>query len=91
MTGKAENPWEGETLAAAVPFALRCRELYAINPYSEPPLERVINDLMTELWDNGFSQTEIRNAFLNAVADMPRYAAGKERRGDNNRLRDSEA
>lgn len=43
-------------------------------------LEAIINTLMTELWDWGFSQSEIRAAFLNAIADMPRYARGMERR-----------
>jgi hypothetical protein len=35
---------------------------------------------MTELWDKGFSQTEIREAFTAAVTDMARYATGEERR-----------
>ncbi len=45
-------------------------------------LNRAINYLMTELWDQNFSQTEIRAAFENALADMNRYAAGHERRSD---------
>ena len=36
---------------------------------------------MTELWDKGFSQSEISRAFEGAIADMPRYAAGEERNG----------
>lgn len=76
-----DNPWESECLTAANVFACRCRELYELNPYGEVPLESIINTLMTELWDNCFSQTEIRNAFNAAIADMPRYAAGEERRG----------
>jgi hypothetical protein len=36
----------------------------------------------TEPWDQGFSQTEIAAAFKIAVADLPRYAGGQERRGD---------
>ena len=43
-------------------------------------LLQAITCLMTELWDKGFSQTEIREAFTGAVTDMPRYAAGEERR-----------
>jgi hypothetical protein len=35
---------------------------------------------MTEFWDRGFSQTEIRNAFAAAMDDMNRYAGGQERR-----------
>jgi hypothetical protein len=38
---------------------------------------------MTELWDNGFGQAEIRTVFEEAIRDMPRYAAGQERRGSN--------
>jgi hypothetical protein len=32
---------------------------------------------MTELWDNGFSQSQIRTAFQAAIRDMPRYTAGE--------------
>jgi hypothetical protein len=39
-----------------------------------------VNCLMTEFWDQFFSQTEIRIAFTAALADMNRYAAGEERR-----------
>jgi hypothetical protein len=46
-----------------------------------PPLVLIVNTLMTELWDRGFSQTEIRHAFQDALSDMNRYAAGAERRG----------
>lgn len=81
MTDKIEIPWEGKCTEEAHAFAKRCAQLYAENPYSERPLERIINDLMTELWDMGFSQTEISTAFLDAMAGMPRYAAGAERRG----------
>jgi hypothetical protein len=81
MSDENDIPWEGQCLDTAAAFALRCAELYSINPYSETPLRSIINTFMTELWDNGFSQSEIRNAFEQAVADMPRYAAGEERRG----------
>lgn len=76
-----DEPWEGQSLSAAATFARRCRELYDEAPKDQLPLESTINTLMTELWDNGFSQSEIRHAFEAAVADMPRYAAGEERRG----------
>ena len=75
-------PWEDRSLAAAAAFARHCRQLYSENPCAEVPLESIMNTLMTELWDNGFSQTEIRRAFEAALSDMPRYAAGTERRGD---------
>ncbi|MBX3577488.1 MAG: hypothetical protein KF723_09765 [Rhizobiaceae bacterium] len=77
-----EIPWEAQCHAVAATFARRCRELYDQNPYDEAPLESVINTFMTELWDSGFSQSEIAKAFEDAILDMLRYAAGKERRGD---------
>jgi hypothetical protein len=43
-------------------------------------LDFIINCFVTELWDRNFSQSEIRTAFEGAVLDMPRYAAGEERR-----------
>lgn len=76
-----EYPWEGQCYDAAYEFGLRCANLVAWNPYKEAaPLDRLINTLMTELWDRNFSQGEIRAAFDRAVEDMPRYAAGAERR-----------
>jgi hypothetical protein len=76
-------PWEGRCYEAAWTFGRQCIDLAKSNPYGSQvdPLGQLINTLMTELWDNGFSQTEIRMAFEEAVRDMPRYAAGEERRG----------
>jgi hypothetical protein len=79
-------PWEGRCIEAAWAFARQRANLSASNPYAENALQRIINDLMTELWDNGFSQSEIRTAFEKALLDMPRYAAGEERRGDKTEL-----
>lgn len=62
-------------------LALRCRQLRQMNvSVSASALDRIVNCLMTEFWDQGFSQTEIRTAFTAALADMNRYAAGQERR-----------
>ena len=83
-TSNDDTTWESQCLAAAGDFARHCRELYMQNPYEEVSLESIINTLMTELWDNGFSQSEIRAAFASAIADLPRYAAGEERRGNAN-------
>jgi hypothetical protein len=80
MTEQEEVPWEGQCAAAAYDFALRCAVLAKQNPYNlAAPLADIINTLMTELWDRNFSQSEIRNAFEEAIKDMPRYA-GRERR-----------
>jgi hypothetical protein len=75
-------PWEGQCLAAAARFGRECRELTKTNPHDVVALDDLINTLMTELWDNNFSQSEIRSAFEQALQDMPRYAAGLERRSD---------
>jgi hypothetical protein len=81
MANEEEVPWEGKCMEAAYDFGLKCAELHSSNPYpSEVPLHRIINALMTELWDRGFSQSEIRSAFEEAVAAIPHYAAGEERR-----------
>jgi SOS response regulatory protein OraA/RecX len=76
-----DTPWEGRCLDEAEAFAQRCAELRDSNPYERPALEEIMPTLMTALWDRGFSQSEIRNAFERAVAEMPQYTAGEERRG----------
>jgi hypothetical protein len=75
----AENEWQNQYTAAVDQFGLALKELHRSNPWPEDPLlPKAMNYLMTELWDYGFSQSEIRQAFEEAVADMPRYAAGYE-------------
>jgi hypothetical protein len=59
----------------------QCADLNQSYP-GKPVLDFLINTLMTELWDNGFSQSEIRSAFEAAIADMPRYTAGHEKRDE---------
>ena len=78
----AEVPWEGRCLDEAEAFAQRCAELRDCNPYPRPPLEEIVPAFMTALWDRGFSQSDIRNAFERAVAEMRHYTAGEERRSD---------
>lgn len=65
----------------AADLAVRSRRLRDMNvSASATALEQVVNALMTEFWDEGFSQSEIRAAFTAALNDMNRYAAGQERR-----------
>jgi hypothetical protein len=65
----------------AADLAAQCRQLREMNvSISETALETVVNALMTEFWDQRFSQTEIRKAFTAALDDMNRYTAGMERR-----------
>jgi hypothetical protein len=76
-------PWEGRCLDAATQLAEHSAQLKKENPYPETDtLQCIADDLITELWDRFFSQTEIRSAFENALANLPKYAAGEERRGD---------
>ena len=78
-----EIPLEAQCSDAAYEFALQCAILVTQNPYRHhvpAPLEYIVNSLMTELWDRNFSQGDIRAAFEAAIKDMPRYAAGEERR-----------
>lgn len=80
MASEQDIPWEGRCTDAAWAFARTCAELHRSNPYDGGALKIIINTLMTELWDNGFSQSDIRTAFEKAILDMPRYAAGEEKR-----------
>ena len=81
-----ENPdicdaWQTRFHDVIWKFGEDLSDLHRANPWPDSPLLlQAINHLMTELWDKGFSQSEIREAFNAAVADMPRYAAGEERR-----------
>jgi GH24 family phage-related lysozyme (muramidase) len=82
MVEQEESPWEGQCADAAYDFALRCARLATQNPYQQDTatsLRYIIGTLMTELWDRNFSQGEIKQAFEEAIAAMPRYAAGEER------------
>ena len=75
----ANDEWQNRYVAAIDGFAVTLKELHQNNPWPDlPVLPKAMNYLMTELWDRGFSQTHIRQAFEDAVADMPRYAAGKK-------------
>lgn len=67
---------------AAAQLADACGELRSFDSsVGRYPAHHLMNYLMTELWDHGFSQSEIRASFTEALNDMNRYAAGKERRG----------
>ncbi|ASD26700.1 hypothetical protein [Brevundimonas diminuta] len=75
------DAWQLRSSDVVWRFGQDIKALHQTNPWPDRPLlPQAINSLMTELWDAGFSQTEIRDAFAAAVADMPRYAAGEEQR-----------
>jgi hypothetical protein len=80
-----QGPWEGRLTHASFEFGRRCRELHDSNPYSSEPnippvLVQVMGHLATELWDQRFSQVEIKQAFDHALADLATYCTGEERR-----------
>jgi len=75
----AGDQWQARLNDAVCKLSESLRDLHDTNPWPEiPVLEHAINNLATELWDRCFSQTEIRTAFEEAIADLPRYAAGEE-------------
>lgn len=82
MATEQEMPWEGRCSDEAYKFALRCAQLRDTNPYILSALELIMINLVTELRDRGFSQSEIKVAFGRALSELPRCAAGEERRGD---------
>lgn len=76
---KQIDQWQSAWMDAVSRLAQTLKELEGASPWlGGPTLLQAMNYLMTELWDRGFSQTEIREALNDAVIDMPRYAAGDE-------------
>ena len=81
MELEKETVWSTNVIETAHDFAEAVRRICNENPSKlADPQTKIMNDTMTELWDRGFSQTEIRQAFLGAIGDLDRYAGGKERR-----------
>jgi len=77
----ANDQWQDRWIAEVYSLGETLGAMHRTNPWPDIPLlPAAMNYLMSELWDRGFSQTEIREAFSSAIEDLPRYAAGKERR-----------
>ena len=77
----SNDAWQLQADKVVWEFSETLKRLHDTNPWPNMPLlDQAMAHLMTELWDRGFSQTEIRTAFENAVAAMPAYAAGEDRR-----------
>jgi hypothetical protein len=75
----SRDHWQTRLNEAVYQLSVSLRALHETNPWPENPvLEQAINTLATELWDRCFSQTEIRTAFEEAIADLPLYAARHE-------------
>jgi broad-specificity NMP kinase len=76
-----DDRWQDRWMAEVQNLGDALGSMRTTNPWPDVPLlPAAMNYLMTELWDRGFSQTEIREAFEAAALDLPRYAAGVERR-----------
>lgn len=86
MHDLTNDPWDAYSIKATSNFALRCAEISTQNGHPAEPLSHIIVSLMTELWDRNFSQSEIRAAFEDAISDLPRYAAGQERRSETSKM-----
>lgn len=77
------DAWEKSLIDATREFAKSCRLLVDSNPYpNEPILDHLMVHLLARLWDEKFSQTEIRTATSSALVTMQRHAMGEERSGD---------
>jgi hypothetical protein len=73
--------WNCKAHDMAYEFAETCAALRSTRPVPEADeLRHTVGTLVTELWDRNFSITEIRKAFLEALEDLPRYAAGYDSR-----------
>lgn len=74
-----EDEWQDRGMALIQQFAGELRGLHSNNPWTDRPvLPQAMSYLMTELWDRGFTQTQIRLGFETALAELPRYTAGEE-------------
>jgi hypothetical protein len=76
-----EDAWQMRFSNVLAAFGYALYDLHHTNPWPEfTAIDKAISDIATDLWDKGFSQTEIRNACERAIADLTRYAAGVESR-----------
>ncbi|MGB7655854.1 MAG: hypothetical protein WBL74_10285 [Novosphingobium sp.] len=74
-----DDEWQDRGLSAVKEFAGTLRGLHRNNPWPNlPVLPQALVYLMTELWDLGFTQTQIRQGFEDALAELPQYTAGEE-------------
>ena len=74
-----DDQWQDRWMADVCQLGAALATLDKSNPWPDIPLlPAAMNYLMTELWDRGFSQTQIREAFEAAARDLPHYAAGEE-------------
>lgn len=75
-----DDRWQDEWMGAVYGLGETLTEKHQSNPWPHIPLlPEAMKYLMTELWDRGFSQSEIRTAFDAAILAMPSYAIAEKR------------
>jgi hypothetical protein len=73
-----EDRWQDQWMATVYQFARALNDAHQNNPWPELALlPQAMDYFMTELWDLGFSQSEIAEAFGRALSNLPKYAAGE--------------
>lgn len=73
--------WDWQGTLEAERFVAEVRQWVDENPHADiVALDQIMSEVMTVLWDQCFSQTEIRNAFQKALDHLPAYGGGEERR-----------
>jgi hypothetical protein len=76
---QSRDQWQTRLYEASYRYSAALRELSDTNPWpANPVLRQALNTLATELWDAGFSATEIMAALEAAAADLPRYSGGQD-------------
>jgi hypothetical protein len=80
------EPWGHRYTSVTYEFATQCAKLRDAYPYDDAAaLDAIMVYLATELWDRGFSQSEIKASFETAIDLLKPYCAGEERREDRDR------
>lgn len=76
-----QDAWQMRFSNTLTTFGLALYDLHHTNPWPQfPAIDKALSDVATDLWKNGFSKTEIRKAFEDAIAAVGPYAAGEEKR-----------
>jgi len=77
----AADLWQSRLFDVVHALGGELKDLHKSNPWPEQPvLDEAMTALATELWDQGFSETDIRAAFETAVRLLPAYTAGEDTR-----------
>jgi hypothetical protein len=75
----SDDAWQAAGMASVQSFAGELRGLHRSNLWPNIPiLPQAMAYLMTELWDRGFTQTQICEGFEAALAELLKYTLGHE-------------